>query len=189
MAGTKYVVGHSDSMLGTISASERVWKKLHRFYGNSGLCVGPDDMYLALRGLRTMAVRLNHHQAAALKVASWLETQPEVSRVLHPALPSHPGHALFKRDFRGSSGLFSLIMKPGPMTAVAAFLDHLQLFGLGVSWGGYESLAIPFDCTAQRTVTQWKPEGPCIRLHIGLEDVDDLIADLAAGLKRYAAAC
>lgn len=184
-AGTKYLIGHSDAMMGIVSASEKAWGALKAAHGDMGLCVGPDDMFLALRGLRTMGIRLKHHEASALYIARWLAGRPEVARVLHPALESHPGHAIWKRDFKGSSGLFSVVMQPAPAAAVAAFLDDLELFGLGFSWGGYESLAIPFNCAGYRTATQWQPGGPCIRFHIGLENVDDLIKDLEAGLDRF----
>ena len=188
MAGTKYVLGHSDAMFGTISASSAAWTKVKAFHGDSGLCVGPDDIFLALRGLRTLSLRLRHHEASAMVVARWLKERPEVARVLHPAFEDDPGHVIWKRDFNGSSGLFSIVLAPGPDSAVAAFLDDLKLFGLGFSWGGFESLAIPFDCTGSRTATAWDPGGPAVRLHIGLEDPQDLIADLEAGLARYQAA-
>ena len=187
MAGTKYVVGHSDVMIGTAAANARAWPALLDIHGALGQCAGPDDIYLALRGLRTMGVRLRQHMASALEVAQWLEARPEVTRVLHPGLESHPGHDLWKRDFAGSSGLFSFELTPGSDAAVAAFLDGLQLFGLGYSWGGYESLATWPRPNTTRTATQWPDDGPLIRLHIGLEDVADLIADLEAGLKRYTA--
>ena len=156
--------------------------------GLSGLCVGPDDVYLGLRGLRTLAVRLERHYQSGLAVARWLEQRPEVLRMLHPALASHPGHALWKRDFTGASGLFSIVLKPVPQKAVYAFLDALELFGIGASWGGFESLAIPFDCTSVRTATRWAPGGPTVRFHIGLEAVEDLIADLERGFAALAAA-
>ena len=187
-AGTKYIVGHSDAMFGVVSASLAAWPALKGFYGNAGLCAGPDDIFLATRGLRTMGVRLRQHQEGALAVARWLETRPEVQRVLHPGLKSHPGHAIWKRDFKGSSGLFSIVMQPAPQEAIEVFLDELKFFGLGYSWGGFESLAVPFDCAGYRTATTWNPGGPSIRLHIGLEDVSDLIADLEAGLARFKAA-
>jgi cystathionine beta-lyase len=139
-----------------------------------------------LRGLRTLAVRLAHHMQSGLKVARWLEARPEVLRVIHPALPSHPQHALWSRDFRGACGLFSFILKPRPEAAVTAFIEELELFGIGASWGGFESLVIPFDCSNVRTATRWNPGGPAVRLHIGLEDPDDLIADLERGLQRLA---
>ncbi|RAI34049.1 cystathionine beta-lyase [Rhodoplanes serenus] len=180
-SGTKYIGGHSDIMFGCVAANARTNKALRDTVFNMGLCVGPDDMNLAQRGLRTLAVRLAAHQEAALTVARWLEGRPEVLRVLHPALPSHPGHALWRRDFTGSSGLFSVVLRPVPPAAVEAFLDALTLFGIGASWGGYESLAIPFDCTPIRTATAWAPGGPTVRFHIGLEDPADLIADLDRG--------
>jgi len=152
------------------------------------LCVGPDDMFLGTRGLRSMGVRLAQHQMAGMKVARWLEARPEVLRVLHPALESHPGHAIWKRDFTGACGLFSFVFKPAPRAAVNAFLDALTLYGIGASWGGFESLAIPFDCTPIRTATPWAPGGPTVRIHIGLEDVADLLADLERGFAAFAAA-
>jgi cysteine-S-conjugate beta-lyase len=187
-SGTKYIGGHSDVMLGTVSANEAAWPQLKDMVFSSGLCVGPDDMYLGLRGLRTMGVRLARHQQSGLAVARWLQARPEVLRVEHPALSSHPGHAIWKRDFTGACGLFSIVFKPVPQEAVFAFLNALHLFGMGASWGGYESLAIPFDCTAVRTATKWAPGGPTVRFHIGLEDVGDLIADLEKGFAAYAAA-
>jgi cysteine-S-conjugate beta-lyase len=146
-----------------------------------GQCAGPDDVFLALRGLRTLAVRLARHQQSALEIARWLQQRDEVLRVLHPALETDPGHALWKRDFTGASGLFSLVLKPVSEKSIDAFLDALSLFGMGYSWGGYESLVIPFDCTNYRTATTWSPGGPALRLHIGLEDVGDLKADPARG--------
>jgi cystathionine beta-lyase len=177
-AGTKYLGGHSDLLLGLVSANERCWKDLRATFDTMAICAGPEDVFLALRGLRTMRVRLLHHQQSALAVAHWFAARPEVARVLHPALESDPGHAIWKRDFSGSSGLFSIILKPVPDTAAHVFINSLTLFGIGASWGGFESLAIPFDCAAFRTATPWNPGGPCIRFHIGLEDVGDLTADL-----------
>jgi cysteine-S-conjugate beta-lyase len=187
-AGTKYIGGHSDLMLGTVAANEAHIASLRDIVRTLGLCVGPDDVYLGQRGLRTLSVRLERHQKSALAVARWLERRPEVARVIYPALESDSGHAIWKRDFSGASGLFSFIFKPVPQTAVHAFLDALTLFGMGASWGGYESLAIPFDCSDVRTATTWAPGGPAIRLHIGLEDVGDLIADLERGLAALGAA-
>jgi cysteine-S-conjugate beta-lyase len=186
-SGTKYIGGHSDVMLGTVSANAATWAAVRETVGSMGLCVGPDDMFLGLRGLRTMGVRLARHQEAALAIARWLEMRPEVLRVLHPALPSHPGHAIWKRDFTGACGLFSIVLKPVPDKAVLAFLDTLTLFGIGASWGGYESLAIPFNCQKVRTATTWAPGGPTVRFHIGLEDVSDLTADLERGFAAMAA--
>ena len=187
-AGTKYIGGHSDLMLGTVSANAARVASLKETVRLSGLCEGPDDVYLGLRGLRTLAVRLERHFKSGLAVARWLEQRPEVLRLLHPALPNFPGHALWKRDFTGASGLFSMVFKPVPQKAVFAFLDTLELFGIGASWGGFESLAIPFDCAHARTATRWAPGGPAIRFHIGLEAVDDLIADLERGFAAMAAA-
>ncbi|MFL6806964.1 MAG: cystathionine beta-lyase [Xanthobacteraceae bacterium] len=187
-AGTKYIVGHSDVMLGTVSATAATWPQVQQTVHTMGLCVGPDDMYLALRGLRTMGVRLARHYEAGLQIARWLEKRPEVLRALHPALETDPGHAIWRRDFSGASGLFSIVLKPVPQRAVNAFLDALTLFGMGFSWGGYESLVIWFDCAEYRTATKWEPGGPTLRFHIGLEDVSDLIADLERGFAAMAAA-
>jgi cysteine-S-conjugate beta-lyase len=186
-SGTKYIGGHSDVMLGAVASGNSTAKRLKETVFEMGLCVGPDDIFLGLRGLRTMGVRLAQHQASGLKVAHWLEARPEILRVLHPALESHPGHAIWKRDFAGACGLFSVVFKPAPAEAVNAFLNRLTLFGIGASWGGYESLAIPFDCTPVRTATRWAPGGPAVRFHIGLEDVSDLIADLEEGFAAFAA--
>jgi cystathionine beta-lyase len=187
-SGSKYIGGHSDVMLGTVSANRATWPRLHETVEAMGLCVGPDDMYLSLRGLRTMGVRLAQHYASGIKVARWLAGRPEVARVLHPALASDPGRAIWQRDYSGACGLFSIVLRPVPQPAVHAFLNALTLFGLGYSWGGFESLAIPFDCTAMRSATRWAPGGPAVRFHIGLEDVDDLIADLERGFAALAAA-
>jgi cystathionine beta-lyase len=180
-AGTKYLSGHSDLLLGMVSANERCWKDLRATFDATAFCAGPEDVFLGLRGLRTMRVRLMHHQQSALAVAKWLAARPEVARVLHPALETDPGHAIWKRDFSGASGLFSIVLKPMPDAAAHAFLNALTLYGIGASWGGFESLAIPFDCAAFRTATKWNPGGPCLRFHIGLEDVGDLTADLERG--------
>jgi cysteine-S-conjugate beta-lyase len=187
-AGTKYIGGHSDIMFGTVSANAKTWPQLRETFTTLGLCAGPDDVYLALRGLRTMAVRLARHHASGLKVARWLAARPEVARVMHPAIESDPGHAIWKRDFTGASGLFSLVLKPASEKKVYAFMDALALFGMGFSWGGYESLVILFDCSEYRTATEWAPGGPTLRFHIGLEDPGDLIADLEQGFAAMAAA-
>jgi cystathionine beta-lyase len=187
-AGTKYIGGHSDVMLGTASANGRTVKDLKNMVGLNGWCVGPDDVYLGMRGLRTLAVRLDRHYQSGLAVARWLERRPEVMRLLHPAMAGHPGHALWKRDFTGASGLFSVVLHPVPQKAVYAFLDTLELFGIGPSWGGFESLATPFNCAQARTATRWEPGGPTVRFHIGLEAVEDLIADLERGFAALAAA-
>jgi len=187
-AGTKYIGGHSDIMLGTVSANAATVAELKNTVRLTGLCEGPDDVYLGLRGLRTLGIRLDRHYQSGLAVARWLEGRPEVLRLLHPALPSHPGHALWKRDFTGASGLFSMVLKPVPKKAYHAFVNTLELFGIGASWGGYESLAIPFDCTPLRTATRWEPGGPTVRFHIGLEAVEDLTADLERGFEAFNAA-
>jgi cystathionine beta-lyase len=187
-AGTKYLGGHADVNLGWVSATEQYWPKLYDTHGSLGLCPGPEDVFLSLRGLRTLAIRLAHHMEAGLKIARWLAARPEVLRVQHPALESDPGHAIWKRDFQGACGLFAVILKPCPAKAVAAFVEELELFGIGASWGGYESLAIPFDVTKFRTATKWNPGGPGVRIHIGLEDLNDLIADLERGFAALKAA-
>jgi cysteine-S-conjugate beta-lyase len=180
-AGTKYIGGHSDIMFGTISANAKAWPIIAENIRLLGVCAGPDDVYLALRGIRTLSVRLAQHHRSGLEMARWLEARPEVLKVLHPGLESDPGHAIWKRDFTGASGLFSIVLKPKPQTAVDAMLNSLTLFGMGFSWGGFESLAIPFDCATYRTATTWAPGGPTLRLHIGLENTDDLKADLDRG--------
>jgi cysteine-S-conjugate beta-lyase len=187
-AGTKYIAGHADVMIGMVAASAAAWPRLHQTVGTLGLCVGPDDIYLALRGLRTLSVRLARHQESGLKIARWMQARPEMARVIYPPLEGDPGHALWRRDFSGACGLFSVVLKPASDKAVRAFLDALTLFGLGYSWGGFESLVIPFDCTKFRAVTQWTPGGPTLRFHVGLEDPGDLIADLERGFAALAAA-
>lgn len=186
-AATKYPAGHSDVLLGTVSANEACWPKLHEAFTTMGCCAGPDDVYQVLRGLRTMGVRLEHHQKSALEIARWLEQQPGVASVLHPALESHPGHALWKRDFGGSSGIFSIVLESGGQKQAHAFLDALELFGLGYSWGGFESLAVHVFL-GDRVIAKGPYPGPVLRLQIGLEDVDDLKADLQRALAAAAAA-
>lgn len=186
-AATKYPAGHSDVLLGFVSANERCWPTLHEAFVMLGVSAGPDDAYQGLRGLRTMGVRLEHHRKSALAIAEWLEGRPGVARVLHPALPSHPGHALWKRDFSGSSGIFSFVMDGGGERQAHAFLDALQIFGLGYSWGGYGSLALQVTLD-DRVMTARGYEGPVLRLQIGLEDVADLKEDIQRGLDAAAAA-
>ena len=187
-AATKYVGGHSDLILGTAAATEKAWPALMHSTYALGQCAAPDDVYLAQRGLRTMHVRLKRHWETGLALAEWLRKQPEVERILHPALPDDPGHALWKRDFRGACGLFGVVLKPVGRPALEAFFDGFRLFGIGASWGGYESLVIPVDLTGLRTATQWPHQGPCLRLHAGLEAPEDLIADLDAAFTRLRAA-
>ena len=187
-AATKYIGGHSDIMFGTISANAKAWPPIAETIRLLGVCAGPDDVFLALRGLRSLAVRLAQHHRSALEMARWLATRPEVVRVLHPALESDPGHAIWKRDFTGASGLFSIVLKPAPQKAVDALLDAVTLFGMGFSWGGFESLVIPFDCTPYRSATKWAPGGPTLRFHIGLENVEDLKSDLERGFAAFNAA-
>jgi cystathionine beta-lyase len=184
-AATKYIGGHTDIMLGVITVStEEQFQRIKYTANAMGNCPGPDDCYLGLRGLRTLSVRLERHQKNAIKVAEWLQSRPEVDRVLYPALKDDPGHDLWKRDFSGASGLFSIILNDVSRDAVAAMLDGMELFGIGVSWGGYESLMIPNVMANVRTATEWSAAGPSLRLHIGLEDPDDLIEDLEKGFAR-----
>jgi cystathionine beta-lyase len=183
-AATKYIGGHSDVLLGAVVANEATFGALQRWWTDTGITASSDDCFLALRGLRTLAVRLARHQASALAVATWLETRPEVREVLYPALPGAPGHALWKRDFTGASGLFGVVLQPADAASVARMLDGLRLFGLGWSWGGYESLIIPTWPERVRTATTWDSSAPALRLAIGLEDPNDLIADLDEGFAR-----
>jgi cystathionine beta-lyase len=189
-AATKYIVGHSDVMLGTAVANEKCWDQLREQSYLMGQCVSPDDAYLGLRGIRTLDVRLRQHAESSLKVAKWLETRPEVDHVRHPALESCPGHEFFKRDFTGGNGLFSFVLKNSNTQATTALLDGMKHFSMGYSWGGFESLILanePSSFDSLRTVANPNFDGTLIRIHIGLESVDDLIADLEAGLDRYSA--
>ncbi len=185
-AATKYIVGHSDVMMGAVTCNEETWPRFKDGYETLGQFAGPDDMYLTLRGLRTIDIRLERHMKSALNIADWLKGRPEVDEVLYPALPGAPGHEIWKRDFTGASGLFSVVLKPQSDAALAAFLDGLELFGMGYSWGGFESLCVPFK--PNRTARPWTRQGTCLRFHIGLEDPDDLKADLTAGFERLKAA-
>ena len=175
LACTKYVAGHADVMLGSVTTTEEYWEKLNRTARLYGQSVSPDDAYLAARGLRTMGVRLRRHEDSAIKIARWLQDQPLVGGVLHPALKSCPGHEYWRRDFTGSSGLFAVVLRQVDEAAAARFVESLELFGIGYSWGGFESLALPVH--PKRTLST-APTGPIVRLHIGLEDTDDLMADL-----------
>ncbi len=183
-AATKYVVGHSDAMLGTVTVTRAAWPKLRETHIDLGQTAGPDDLYLAQRGLRTLATRLARHWESGVALAEWIARQPEVERVLYPALPSDPGNAIWKRDFLGASGLFGVVLKPVRREAYAALIDGLALYGIGASWGGYESLVMPFDPREARSATQWPYPGPCFRVHAGLEAIEDLIADMEAGFTR-----
>jgi len=185
-AATKYIVGHSDAMLGTASANAKHWPQLREAGYLMGYCASADDVYLAARGLRTLGVRLKQHQQNALEVVKWLQQRPEVATIRHPALPENPGHAEFVRDFSGSNGLFSIVLKEGNAAAVAAFIEGMQHFKMGFSWGGYESLIIAnLNVKALRTASDWPYTGPLLRLHIGLEDPADLIADLNLAFERF----
>lgn len=186
-AGTKMFVGHSDTMIGTASATPQWMKALKDTHLRLGLCASPDDCFITARGLRTLGVRMREHSAHSTEIAAWLEKQPGVARVIHPALLSHPDHAIWKRDFTGAGSVFSIELEPKTRTALAAMVDHLELFGMGWSWGGYESLALPIHPEKARSATKWSAAGPMLRLHIGLEAVEDIKADLAAGLARYRA--
>jgi cystathionine beta-lyase len=177
LSATKYIVGHSDVMMGTVTTHEKCWTQLRRTAQQLGQVVSPDDAYLASRGLRTLSVRLKAHEASALRIAKWLQSHSDVAAVYHPALPGTPGHDIWQRDFTGSSGLFSFIHS-GDAQMAAAFVDALEFFGIGYSWGGFESLALPVQPKKYRSVVHWDKPGTLIRLQIGLEDTDDLIADI-----------
>lgn len=193
-AVTKYIAGHSDLLMGSVTCTEDAYPKFQRAQRETGICPSPDDVFLAMRGIRTLHVRLAHHMASGLRVAEWLAGREEVAQVVHPALPGDPGHALWERDFLGASSLFAFILKPeySSPQAQAAMLDHMRLFGMGFSWGGFESLLIPIDPPSARTATVWpregRAEGGMMRIHVGLEDVDDLLDDLSDGFDRLRAA-
>jgi len=183
-AGTKYLGGHSDVLIGIITCSEAIFPRMHRLFTDMGVTASGDDCFLALRGLRTLAVRLQRHTASALRIAQWLREQPEVAEVIFPALPGARGHELWQRDFTGACGLFGVVLKPVAKDRIDAMLDGMRLFRMGFSWGGFESLILPTYPERTRTATRWETQGPCLRLHVGLEDPDDLLEDLAAGLAR-----
>ncbi|MCC7304988.1 MAG: cystathionine beta-lyase [Alphaproteobacteria bacterium] len=185
LSATKYIGGHSDIMLGAaVADTEENYKKLKSTARDLGVCAGSEEMYLALRGLRTLKVRLKHQQESALKIAKWLQKRPEVQRVYYPVLANDPGHKIWKRDFKGANGLFSILLKPAPEKKVNAFADALELFPVAASWGGYESLLQPQDMIKNRSAVAWEEKGALLRLHIGLEDPDDLIADLERAFKN-----
>lgn len=185
-AGTKYIGGHSDVLIGVLTTNdEEIYKSILRARRNYGMNVSPDDCYLALRGLRTMATRLKAHEETALTVAKWLEKRPEVEVVLHPAFPSCPGHKLWKRDFSGSTGLFSVLLdKKYSTAAIANMIDNMKIFGIGASWGGFESLIMHIDPSNIRTASKWPHKNTCLRIYTGLEAVTDIIKDLESGLNR-----
>ena len=186
-AGTKMFVGHSDAMSGTVSANAAHWPALGKAHRQLGVAVGPDDAFLVARGLRTLAIRMKEHQQRALELANWLATRPGVVKVIHPARPDHPDHAIYQRDFTGSGSLFGVVLEEGSRDATAAMVDGLSLFSMGYSWGGYESLILPSKVAHVRTATPFAPGGSLFRIHVGFEAMDDLKADLAAGLDRYRA--
>jgi cystathionine beta-lyase len=183
-AATKYIAGHSDTLLGLIVGNEATFPKLHRLWTDMGVTASSDDCFLGLRGLRTLATRLARQQASGIKVAEWLRMRPEVREVIHPALPGSRGHELWKRDFAGATSLFGIVLKPMAKVRIDALLDGMRLFGMGWSWGGFESLIIPIYPERTRTASRWEVGGPMLRLYVGLEDPDDLIADLADGFAR-----
>lgn len=185
-AATKYIVGHSDVMMGTATANEKCWRQLQENSYLMGQCTSPDDVFLAARGLRTLGVRLAQHEKNALEIANWLASRPEVDHIRHPAFDTCPGHEFFKRDFSGANGLFSFVLKQGNLKATTAFVEGMGHFKMGFSWGGYESLILSVNGIDKiRSATQWDSSKPLIRVHIGLEDPQDLIADLDAGFARY----
>jgi cystathionine beta-lyase len=187
-SATKYISGHSDVMLGLIVTTEQHWRSVRRTVAEYGYAVSPDDCYLALRGFRTLGVRLKQHMGNALGVARWLRSRPEVRNVFFPALSSHPGNAIWRRDFTGATGLFSFVLRRASERQAASFVNSLTLFGIGSSWGGYESLATVVHPERARTATTWNPGGPTIRLHIGLEDSADLMADLEQAFRKLGVA-
>lgn len=183
-AATKYIVGHADAMLGIVVANQQTYPAIRQNAVRFGHCAGPDDIYLALRGLRTLPTRLRHHQDQGIKLAKWLNQRPEVARVLHPALEDDPGHTLWRRDFSGASGLFGVLLNDYSYAAVTAMLDGLKLFSMGYSWGGFESLILPVDTNTTRSATEWGAKTPLLRIHVGLESLLDLQSDLEAGFER-----
>lgn len=186
-AATKMFVGHSDAMVGTVSANEKLWPRLKRTHRILGVATSPDDSYLTLRGMRTLGLRMKHHNAQSFAFARWLQEQPGVEQVYHPALPGDPGNAIFQRDFSGAGSLFAFRLTRRARDQVAAMVNGFELFGMGYSWGGYESLCIPFNPTNIRKAVPWTAEGQMFRIHVGLEEIGDLKRDMAAALARYLA--
>ena len=184
-AGTKYIAGHSDLLIGSVSAAPDIWRKLYDTHRDMGLQAGPEDIWLTLRGMRTLSVRLQRHEQSGLEIARWLQGRPEVNRLLHPAFADCPGHENWKRDFGRSNGLFSFVLN-GTKPQAEAFVEALEIFRIGASWGGFESLAILSELGHARSIRPWT-DGPVIRLHVGLEDVGDLIGDLEGGFAAMAA--
>ena len=184
-AGTKYIGGHADLLIGLVTFSDKVKKPMFDMYHNTGVCASPQDCYMAQRGIRTMFTRIKQHEQTALSIAKVLEKHPLISRVLHPALPSFPQHELWKRDFKGSTGLFSVILKKHySIDEISKMINHMKYFGIGCSWGGFESLMLPLDPRSARTATKWEAEGTLLRIYTGLEDENDLLKDLEEGLDR-----
>ena len=175
-------------MLGIAVTTEAAFIPVKKTASASGYCGGPDDVYMAMRGLRTLPLRMKQHHASGLTIAQWLQQRPEVHRVMHPALPGDPGHAIWSRDYDGASGLFGFVLEACSDAQFAAFMDHMDLFKLGYSWGGYESLVVPTYPNTLRSATEWSAPGPAVRIHVGLEAIEDLIADLERGFARLAAA-
>ncbi len=183
-AATKYLSGHSDVVMGTIICAEHAWDNVRRTHRHLGQCVGPDDAYVTLRSIRNLSTRLNAHHKQGLALAEWLAQRDEVAKVLHPGLSEHPGHAVWQRDYLGACGLFSIVLHPKSREAVLAMVNGMELFRIGASWGGFESLMIPVYPEQYRTATAWDASRPTLRIHAGLEDLDDLTSDLEAGFKR-----
>lgn len=184
-SGTKMFAGHSDVMIGTASANAKALPALRKTHRALGQIASPDDAFLTMRGMRTLSVRMKEHQSRALELAAWLERRSDGMKVLHPGLESHSDHAIFQRDFSGSGSLFSIILPQAPREAIAAMVDDMALFGMGYSWGGFESLILPSWPRKIRTATPWNEPGNLFRIHVGFEDIDELKADLDSGLKRY----
>jgi len=183
-AATKYLSGHSDVVMGAIICAEHAWDNVRRTHRHLGQCVGPDDAYVTLRSIRNLSTRLNAHHRQGMALGQWLSQREEVAEVLHPGLSEHPGHAVWQRDYLGACGLFSIVLHPKSREAVLAMVNGMELFRIGASWGGFESLMIPVYPEQYRSATTWDASRPTLRIHAGLEDLDDLISDLEAGFRR-----